>query len=145
MVVVSFAGLRYGEIGVDILRSLPPLVMALSPSSSAELVSLRSQRRALVRKVVQVINTFGPEIYPSFENEKLMSRHLIDDSGSEDDALYGGYATYTAGLKSISEHDRGKTNDADKSIIHETIVASDKKTTSQGKDTLRMRGRERKF
>jgi glycerol-3-phosphate O-acyltransferase/dihydroxyacetone phosphate acyltransferase len=101
MVVLSFAGLRTGEIGVDILRSLPPLVMVLGPASSTELRSLRSQRRALTASVVEVIDTFGPEIYAFFEDEKLRlsQQELLERRGSVYHDLHGGYATYTSELK----------------------------------------------
>jgi hypothetical protein len=101
MVVLSFAGLRTGEIGIDILHSLPPLVMALGPASSTELGSLRSQRRALTGSVVEVINTFGPEIYAFFEDEKLRlcQQELSESRGSGYHDLQSDYATYTSRLR----------------------------------------------
>lgn len=113
MIAVSFAGLAIGEVGVDILRSLPPLFVALNPSSSAALVTLRTQRRAVVARVVEAINTFGPEIFPSFDDEKLIGYSdksnygMLDDAdgdnSSDDDvaALHVDYATYRSQLKSM--------------------------------------------
>lgn len=31
MIVVTFAALRTGEIGMDVIKSLPPLLVALNP------------------------------------------------------------------------------------------------------------------
>lgn len=85
MISVSFAGLRIGEIGVDVLKSLRPLLVALNPSSSSALVKLRAQRRAVAAQVVDVINTFGPELFPDFESEKFIHNGYSeeDDDGNE--------------------------------------------------------------
>ncbi|KAL1963060.1 hypothetical protein VTN77DRAFT_8706 [Rasamsonia byssochlamydoides] len=96
MISVSFAGLRIGEIGVDVLKSLRPLLVALNPSSSSALVKLRAQRRAVAAQVVEVINTFGPEIFPDFESEKL-----IDGGYDEDDTDANGDEVYKSRLKSM--------------------------------------------
>lgn len=95
MIAVSLAGLYIGEIGVDILKSLPPLFVALNPNSSSSLVKLRAQRQTVVAQVIEAINTFGPEIFPSFELEKLI--HDAEDP----DADAGDYATYQSKLKSM--------------------------------------------
>jgi hypothetical protein len=75
--------------------------MVLGPASSTELRSLRSQRRALTASVVEVIDTFGPEIYAFFEDEKLRlsQQELLERRGSVYHDLHGGYATYTSELK----------------------------------------------
>lgn len=80
MIAVTFAGLRIGEISVDIFKSLPPLLVALNPASAYSLVKLRAQRQALSTRVVEVVNTFGPEIFPDFEDEKLHDDDMtVDD------------------------------------------------------------------
>ncbi|OKL63290.1 hypothetical protein UA08_01718 [Talaromyces atroroseus] len=98
MIAVSFAGLRIGEIGMDIFKSLPPLFIALNPSSSSALIKLRNQRRALVAQVVNVINTFGPQIFPDFEYEKLVDENYDYDGEGGIDI---DYATYRSRLKSM--------------------------------------------
>ncbi|KAL8825854.1 MAG: hypothetical protein Q9170_007634 [Blastenia crenularia] len=83
MIAVTFAGLRMGEISVDIFKSLPPLFVALNPGSSDSLVKLRAQRQALSTRVVDAINTFGPEIFPDFEYENLYSEDFAFDGAYE--------------------------------------------------------------
>lgn len=80
MISVTFAGLRIGEIGLDVLKSLPPLFVALNPRSADTLVKLRAHRQALSAKVIDTIDTFGPEIFPDFEEERL----LLDTHQDED-------------------------------------------------------------
>lgn len=79
MVAVSFAGLRIGEKGGDVLKSLPPLLVALNPISSTSLVRLRAERQALSAQVVHTIDTLAPEIFPDFESEKLITHGSFHD------------------------------------------------------------------
>ena len=83
MIAVTFAGLRIGEISVDIFKSLPPLLVALNPWSADSLVKLRAQRQALSTRVVNVVNTFGPELFPDFEAENLYSDYMTVDGAYE--------------------------------------------------------------
>ncbi|KAK2810076.1 hypothetical protein FQN50_003270 [Emmonsiellopsis sp. PD_5] len=78
MISVSFAGLRIGETGMDVLKSLPPLFLALNPKSANSLARLRAERQALSAQVVDVIDTFAPEIFPDFESEKLVRDRIND-------------------------------------------------------------------
>ena len=73
MVSITFAALRIGEIGMDILKSLPPLFVALNPKSSSSLVKLRARRKALSAKVTEVINTLGPEVFPDFDADRIVA------------------------------------------------------------------------
>jgi glycerol-3-phosphate O-acyltransferase/dihydroxyacetone phosphate acyltransferase len=70
---LTFAALRIGEIGMDVLKSLPPLFVALSPRSSSSLVKLRQRRQELSTKVTDVINTLGPEVFPDFDAERIVA------------------------------------------------------------------------
>ncbi|GAB7347179.1 hypothetical protein MBLNU459_g3292t1 [Dothideomycetes sp. NU459] len=71
MIIVSFAALRLGEIGVDIIKSLPPLFVALNPRSTDSLIKLRAHRAAISSQVKDVINTLGPEVFPEFDAERI--------------------------------------------------------------------------
>lgn len=75
---ITFAALRFGEIGMDILKSLRPLVLCLNPSSNNTLVKLRQKRADLAAEVTELINTLGPEMFPDFN-----SRRLIGSSESD--------------------------------------------------------------
>ncbi|KIX05166.1 uncharacterized protein Z518_06038 [Rhinocladiella mackenziei CBS 650.93] len=70
---ITFAALRIGEIGMDVIKSLPPLFVALNPRSSSRIVKLRQRREALSKKVTELINTLGPEIFPDFDAERIMA------------------------------------------------------------------------
>ncbi|KAI4739168.1 hypothetical protein E4T50_10368 [Aureobasidium sp. EXF-12298] len=70
---ITFAALRFGEVGMDIVKSLRPLILSLGPSSGNTLVKLRAQRASLVEQVTEVINELGPELYPDFDHQRIVS------------------------------------------------------------------------
>ncbi|KAK6383269.1 hypothetical protein LTR65_010325 [Meristemomyces frigidus] len=70
---VCFAALRFGEIGMDIFKSLRPLVLSLDPTSSNTLVKLRKRRAWLQEQVNDIINELGPELFPDFDQQRIMS------------------------------------------------------------------------
>ena len=72
-VSVTFAALRIGEIGMDVVKSLPPLLVALDPRSSGRLAKLRERRQALSERVTQVINELGPEVFPDFDAARIVA------------------------------------------------------------------------
>ncbi|KAE8358401.1 hypothetical protein BDV27DRAFT_137763 [Aspergillus caelatus] len=70
---ITFAALRIGEVGMDILKSLRPLVLSLNPSSANSLVKLRQKRAALAQQVTDAINTLGPELFPDFDAARIVT------------------------------------------------------------------------
>ncbi len=77
---ITFAALRFGETGMDIFKSLRPLVLSLNPTSANTLVKLRSTRAHLSKEVTDVINTLGPEMFPDFDNARIVA----DPFGTDD-------------------------------------------------------------
>lgn len=69
LIAISFAGLRIGEIGVDIIKSLRPLLIILGPRSGDTLIKIRDERQRLSARVVEVIHTFGSETFHELERE----------------------------------------------------------------------------
>lgn len=69
---ITYAALRFGEVGMDILKSVRPLVLALNPSSGNTLVRLRVKREELSKEVTQLINELGPELFPDFDAQRIM-------------------------------------------------------------------------
>ena len=70
---ITYAALRFGETGMDILKSLKPLTLSLNPTSQNTLVKLRTERAELSANVTHLINTLGPELYPDFQNSRIIS------------------------------------------------------------------------
>ncbi|CZT40927.1 probable CTR1 suppressor protein [Rhynchosporium secalis] len=70
---ITFAALRFGEVGMDIVKSLRPLVLSLSPHSSNTIHKLRVRRAQLSAEVTDVINTLGPEMFPDFDAARIVA------------------------------------------------------------------------
>ena len=72
MLGITFAALRFGEVGMDIFKSLRPLVLCLSPMSGYNIHRLRTRRAELSTEVTDLINTLGPEMFPDFDKTRLI-------------------------------------------------------------------------
>lgn len=70
---ITFAALRFGEVGMDIAKSLRPLIVALNPASSNVISELRDRRAQLSAQVTDVINTLGPEMFPDFDASRIVA------------------------------------------------------------------------
>ncbi|KAJ5762316.1 uncharacterized protein N7511_005698 [Penicillium nucicola] len=85
---ITFAALRIGEVGMDIIKSLRPLVLSLNPSSANTLVRLRERRAALAQQVTDAINTMGPELFPDFDASRIVTDPFrADESESKEHGL----------------------------------------------------------
>jgi glycerol-3-phosphate O-acyltransferase / dihydroxyacetone phosphate acyltransferase len=120
---ITFAALRIGEIGMDILKSLRPLVLSLNPSSANTLVRLRERRKQLSHDVTELINTLGPEMFPDFDSARIIadpfrpgtpttnSRHQRELSLSRSEADLAGIGSEpnSPTIASITAASMGKT------------------------------------
>ncbi|KAM3075494.1 Glycerol-3-phosphate/dihydroxyacetone phosphate acyltransferase [Clarireedia jacksonii] len=70
---ITFAALRFGEVGMDIVKSLRPLIISLNPASSNVIYKLRERRAQLSAQVTEVINTLGPELFPDFDASRIVA------------------------------------------------------------------------
>jgi glycerol-3-phosphate O-acyltransferase / dihydroxyacetone phosphate acyltransferase len=77
---VTFAALRIGEIGMDVVKSLPPLFVALNPRSAGSLTKLRKRRQELANRVTNLINDLGPEVYPDFDANRIVPDKFRDNA-----------------------------------------------------------------
>ena len=75
---ITFAALRIGETGMDIVKSLRPLVLSLNPTSANTLHQLRETRATLSHEVTDVINTLGPEMFPDFDSTRIIADPFRD-------------------------------------------------------------------
>jgi len=100
---ITFAALRFGEVGMDIVKSLRPLLVSLNPASSNTVVRLRERRTKLSAEVTDLINTLGPEMFPDFDSARIVmdpfsgeqspvspTHSAFSDKGSQPDASIGG-------------------------------------------------------
>lgn len=69
---MCFMALRFGEIGMDIFKSLRPLFLSINPSSSGILFKLSERRANLSRRISDLVDELGPELFPDFEKMRLI-------------------------------------------------------------------------
>ena len=115
---ITFAALRFGEVGMDIAKSLRPLVLSLIPRSGNTMYKLRVRRAKLVEQVTDVINELGPELYPDFDRQRLINdpQRSPSDSRPTTPSSRSGHRRDDSGLKmtpdsnsSPIEHRTGQT------------------------------------
>ncbi|KAL6707739.1 Glycerol-3-phosphate/dihydroxyacetone phosphate acyltransferase [Coniothyrium glycines] len=71
-VTITYGSLRFGEVAMDILKSLGPLWKMMNPFASNELVKLQERRENLARQVNDIINDLGPEMYDDFHSKRIV-------------------------------------------------------------------------
>lgn len=149
MISVTFAGLRIGEVGMDVLKSLPPLILALNPWSYDSLVELRKQRQALSIQVAEAVNVFGPGTFPDFEAERVVDDPLSEDvyqsqlkvmPRSKSRSRVRDDSQYRSGNRSTSTQD-GSLRPLTSSQLVEALEEVQKGTTSISGESVRSRAK----
>lgn len=69
--MVTYSALRFGEIGMDIYKSLRPLLVAMTNSEILD--DLQDRREALAEELTGLINTLGPKIFPDFDSTRVVA------------------------------------------------------------------------
>lgn len=69
---MNYAALKFGEAGMDVLKSLRPLILALGPGHQRDLDKVKDMRMRLSNEVVGVINEFGPKLYDDFDQFRIL-------------------------------------------------------------------------
>lgn len=82
---VTYAALRFGEVAMDIFKSLGPLWKMMNPFSNSELAKLQSRREQLAIRVNDIINTLGPEMYEDFHAKRILQDPFVHVSDVTED------------------------------------------------------------
>ncbi|KAF9346514.1 hypothetical protein BGX26_001962 [Mortierella sp. AD094] len=69
---VTYASIRFGEQGFDILKSIRPLSLSIIPGEENTIDDLRKSRAELKKTVTSLINELAPEIYPDFDSTRIL-------------------------------------------------------------------------
>ena len=70
---MCFMALRFGEVGMDIFKSLRPLFLSILPGSRNTLVKLQDTREDLTERINDLINELGPVLFPDFDRYRIIS------------------------------------------------------------------------
>ncbi|KAH8730939.1 hypothetical protein GQ44DRAFT_700110 [Phaeosphaeriaceae sp. PMI808] len=79
---VTYGALRFGEVAMDIVKSLGPLWKAMNPFSDSELAKLQQRRDNLAQRVNNIINELGPEMYDDFYSKRILQDPFSEESTS---------------------------------------------------------------
>jgi glycerol-3-phosphate O-acyltransferase/dihydroxyacetone phosphate acyltransferase len=79
-VTVTYGSLRFGEVAMDIFKSLGPLWKAMNPFSNSELAKLQKRREHLASRVNDIINELGPEMYEDFYSKRIIQDPFAEPS-----------------------------------------------------------------
>lgn len=80
---VTYAALRFGEVAMDIFKSLGPLWKMMNPFSSNELVKIQQRRENLAHRVNELINELGPEMFDDFYSKRIIQDPFIASEEAE--------------------------------------------------------------
>ncbi|KAL9715121.1 Glycerol-3-phosphate/dihydroxyacetone phosphate acyltransferase [Leucoagaricus gongylophorus] len=69
---MNYAALKFGEAGMDVLKSLPPLIITLIPGQQRSLNKAKQQRIQLANELAAVINEFAPKLYEDFDQSRIL-------------------------------------------------------------------------
>ncbi|KIN98347.1 hypothetical protein M404DRAFT_158154, partial [Pisolithus tinctorius Marx 270] len=83
--VMNYAALKFGEAGVDVFKSLRPLILALGPGHQRDLDKVKEMRMRLSNEVADVINEFGPKLYDDFDKFRILVPASAPPSAGNDD------------------------------------------------------------
>ncbi|OBZ75539.1 hypothetical protein A0H81_04406 [Grifola frondosa] len=70
--MIGYAALKFGEAGMDVLKSLRPLVVALVPGQQRSLDRLKAMREEVSNELADVINEFGPQLFEDFDQTRIL-------------------------------------------------------------------------
>jgi glycerol-3-phosphate O-acyltransferase/dihydroxyacetone phosphate acyltransferase len=69
---IGYAALKFGEAGVDVLKSLGPLIITLIPGKHLYLEHLKRVRHELAMELGEAIDEFGPQIWDDFDKNRIL-------------------------------------------------------------------------
>ncbi|EPQ58150.1 hypothetical protein GLOTRDRAFT_98821 [Gloeophyllum trabeum ATCC 11539] len=69
---IGYAALKFGEAGIDVLKSLRPLIIALVPGQQRMLDKVKNMRAHLSNELADTINEFGPKLFDDFNQHRIL-------------------------------------------------------------------------
>ncbi|GAA6027037.1 hypothetical protein JCM8097_006059 [Rhodosporidiobolus ruineniae] len=70
--IIGIAALKFGEVGMDVYKSMRPLVLSLIPGKEPQLLKLRAQREALASELNDLVDELAPTIFEEFDRNRIV-------------------------------------------------------------------------
>ncbi|GAA6016576.1 hypothetical protein JCM10207_002847 [Rhodosporidiobolus poonsookiae] len=69
---IGYAALKFGEVGMDVYKSLRPLLLSVIPGKEPQLLKLRSQRDELAGELNDLVDELAPTVFEDFEQRRII-------------------------------------------------------------------------
>ncbi|GAA5848725.1 hypothetical protein JCM8547_004608 [Rhodosporidiobolus lusitaniae] len=69
---IGIAALKFGEVGMDVYKSLRPLVLSLIPGKEPQLQKLRAQRDELASELNTLVDELAPSVFDDFDANRIV-------------------------------------------------------------------------
>lgn len=70
--LIAFAALKFGEAGMDVLKSLRPLIAVMIPGQQRELDNLKNMRKRLSQEIHDLVDELGPTLFENFNQIRII-------------------------------------------------------------------------
>lgn len=98
LVFTTYSAYRTGEAGMDIIKSLPPLIFQLFSQKS--IIKIKQDREALSNEVTDICDELGPELFPDYD--KFYEKGKVESESQQDDDYQNQHLTVPARHRAFS-------------------------------------------
>ncbi|KAK4058869.1 Glycerol-3-phosphate/dihydroxyacetone phosphate acyltransferase [Microbotryomycetes sp. JL221] len=70
--MIGYSALKFGEVGMDVYKSLRPLFLSVIPGHEKQLDKLRTMRMALSREINELVEELAPAIFEDFHSNRIV-------------------------------------------------------------------------
>ena len=86
---ISYSTLKFGEVGIDVYKSLPPLVVSLLPGRRRMIESVQRERAELSAEMHRLIDELAPHVLENYQTTAVpVARAPPHDAGTQDSLLW---------------------------------------------------------
>ncbi|ORY58696.1 hypothetical protein BCR35DRAFT_271133, partial [Leucosporidium creatinivorum] len=69
--IIGYSALKFGEVGMDVYKSLRPLLLSVLPGNTHQLDHLRTMRAGLQLEINQLVEELAPAIFDDFYTNRI--------------------------------------------------------------------------
>ncbi|BGP30137.1 Glycerol-3-phosphate/dihydroxyacetone phosphate acyltransferase [Rhodotorula toruloides] len=69
---IGVAALKFGEVGMDVYKSMRPLLLSLIPGKEPELKRLRHMRETLASELNELVDELAPTVFEDFDSRRII-------------------------------------------------------------------------
>ncbi|GAA6012961.1 hypothetical protein JCM8202_002967 [Rhodotorula sphaerocarpa] len=70
--MIGVAALKFGEVGMDVYKSMRPLLLSLIPGKEPQLARLRHMREGLADELNELVDELAPTIFEDFQANRIV-------------------------------------------------------------------------